>query len=81
MSDETEVKSESKTVPVSIRFPIDIKSELDNAAYLVDRPATELVMEGLRVILDRIRKDNGGTIPDRPRKRPSDTPAPKRRKS
>jgi hypothetical protein len=81
MKNETEVKSESKTVPVSIRFPIDIKSELDNAAYLVDRPATELVMEGLRLILARIRKDNGGTIPDRPRKRPSDPPLKRKKTS
>lgn len=62
---------DSKNYPVSVRLAEDVKSELDNAAWIEDRPVSDIIAEGIELALKPIRAKHGGKIPVRPRSQPS----------
>jgi hypothetical protein len=72
MSDDTD-----RDHPISVRLTPDLKAELDNAAWIEDVPATDIIRDGIELMLKSIRAKHGGKIPQRPRNKPAD----KRRKS
>jgi hypothetical protein len=64
--------SEEKSVGIGVRIPEAVKIELENAAWAEGTTLTQLVMEGIALVLEPIRAKHKGNIPEKP-KRPTVT--------
>jgi hypothetical protein len=51
---------------MSIRLADDVRMELEDASWIEDRPATDIIKEGIEMALRPIRAKHGGKIPVRP---------------
>jgi hypothetical protein len=62
--------------PVSVRLSEEVRTELDNASWVEDRPASDIIKEGIEMALAVIRAKHKGKIPERPRRQSAVTPPP-----
>jgi hypothetical protein len=66
----------SDVYPVSVRLSEEVKTELDNASWIEDKPASDIIKEGIEMALAVIRAKHKGKIPERPSRRTAAAAAP-----